>query len=335
MKYLLTFLTLLLFTGFGTANTFYVSVSGTTEASGTSWSDALDLETATQRAVSGDQIWVATGTYLPTTSSNRNASFRIAAGVALFGGFAGNETSPAQRSATSRSVLSGDIGQTGNAADNVYTVLTLKADTDAGTLVDGFTIKEGVARSFTQGFDANNAGGGLFIEAAAEFLPAHLIVNCEFTDNKAHNGAGVFVAAGNSSFEQCVFENNIADFKGGAVYNRGTTTEANVRFLDCQFIHNGARYGGGMANNGENGICNPLLLRCDFIRNVAKSNAAAVYNMTNDAGECTIIAEACSFDNNVSKLGDDVATKGDKKSIAQLRENANAAGVIISGAAKK
>lgn len=335
MKYLLTLLTFLSFTCLSAANILYVAPAGSPNASGTSWADALDLKSATLRAVSGDQVWVMAGTYLPTNSTDRNATFSIAAGVLIFGGFTGSETSPAQRPAASRSVLSGDIGQSGNNTDNVYTVLTLKADSDAGTLVDGFQIQEGVARSFTEGFDASNAGGGLYIEAASGFLPAHLIVNCVFSNNQAHNGAGVFIAAGNSSFEQCAFNDNIADFKGGAVYTHGTATEANVRFLSCQFTHNAARYGGGMANNGENGVCNPLLLQCDFVRNVAKSNAAAIYNMTNETGECTVISEECTFDNNVSKLGDDVATKGDKKSIARLRKDANKAGVIISGAARK
>jgi len=59
-----------------------------------SWAQACELQTALYIAVPGDQIWVAAGTYKPTTSSNRSASFQLKSGVAIYGGFpaeGGNE----------------------------------------------------------------------------------------------------------------------------------------------------------------------------------------------------------------------------------------------------
>lgn len=334
MKYLLLS-SLLLISGIVSAERIFVSPTGSQDASGTSWEETTDLATATERAGSKDEIWVMQGTYLPTMGTDRSISFRLAAGVELYGGFAGTENELHQRSQVNRSVLSGNIGQPTLDSDNSYTVITLLADTDAGTLLDGFVITGGVARSFTKGFGSENAGGGLFIKAGKGFLPAHLIVNCDFVDNKGHNGAGVYVAAGNSSFEQCSFRGNLADFKGGAVYNQGAGSETNVHFLDCHFEGNAAKYGGAMANNGENGVTTPLLIRCAFVRNVAKTNAAAIYNMTNETGECSVITENCLFDGNTSILGDDVFTKGDKKTLASRQQDANNAGIIISGAARK
>lgn len=336
MKYLLIFTTLLLFTVTASAErVFHVSVDGSAAQAGSSWDAPTDLATAAAQAVAGDQIWVEVGTYMTTSGQDRSVSIRLAAGVNLYGGFIGEEATVDQRPAGVQSVLSGDIGTPGADEDNAYTVLTLLNDTNAETVVDGFVITGGTARSFTQGFTAGNAGGGIYIAANGNQLPAHQISNCTIRNNKGHNGAGVYVAGGNSSFDNCLFTDNIADFMGGAIFNQGAGSEANVRFTECDFERNGADYGGAMANNGENGITNPLAISCTFSFNVARTNGAVAYNMTNETGECTLINERCGFDNNSSILGEDIATKGDKKSLAQLQQDSENARVIISGASSK
>lgn len=336
MKYLLILTTLLLFTLTASAERiFHVSVDGAAAQSGSSWDAPTDLATATAQAVAGDQVWVEAGTYLTTSGSNRSISIRLAAGVRFFGGFAGDETTVGDRPAGVQSVLSGDIGARGTADDNAYTVLTLLNDTNAETTVDGFVIAGGTARNFTQGFTTGNAGGGIYIAATGNQLPSHQISNCTIRNNKGHNGAGVYVAGGNSSFDNCLFADNIADFMGGAIYNQGAGSEANVRFTECDFERNGADYGGAMANNGENGISTPLAISCTFSFNVARTTGAVAYNMTNETGACSLINERCGFDNNSSILGEDIATKGDKKSLAQLQQDSRNARVTISGASSK
>lgn len=293
------------------------------------------MQHALNIAVAGDEVWVKQGLYLPTTNNDRTASFTVTAGVKIFGGFLGYEQTTEERNYNATSTLSGNIGDSSIDSDNAYTVVTLEAGNGEQSVVDGFIITAGTARGFTEGFSPKNAGGGIYIKAENGILPYHMITNCEFTANKGHNGAAVYVGGGSSSFENCRFIKNLADFKGGAVYNMGAGTQLNVRFLDCHFEENAAKYGGAMANNGENGVAIPLLVGCAFLRNVAKSNGAAVYNMANETGDCSIITESCYFDGNSSILGDDVATKGGKKSLAQLQQESNNISVIISGVKAK
>ena len=63
---------------------------------GTSWADAYRgpqaLATAMGAAASGDEIWVAAGTYTASPTS-RTASHTLRNGVTVLGGFAGGETS--------------------------------------------------------------------------------------------------------------------------------------------------------------------------------------------------------------------------------------------------
>ena len=76
----------------------YVDAAASGANNGTSWTNAYtDLQIALGTAVALDEIWVAAGTYKPTTGISRTASFWLAGGVTVYGGFAGGETMVGQR----------------------------------------------------------------------------------------------------------------------------------------------------------------------------------------------------------------------------------------------
>lgn len=144
-------------------NIAYVNASaapGTND--GTTWASAfLNLQGALDaaRSCGVTQIWVAQGTYVPTTYpigaatgqysgnlSSADFSFHLVDGVAIYGGFSGNgnETQLSQRNwVQNPTILSGS-----NARNHVVT----SANDGLATRLDGFTITEGYANGNTQLF---------------------------------------------------------------------------------------------------------------------------------------------------------------------------------------
>ena len=106
----------------------YVDASNTGIEDGTSWATAFSsLQSGLDAAYFGDQTWVASGTYYPTTvhggSEPRYKSFQMKEDVEILGGFNGTETDRDERDwHFNVTTLSGDIGVSGNNIDNSYHV---------------------------------------------------------------------------------------------------------------------------------------------------------------------------------------------------------------------
>jgi hypothetical protein len=120
----------------------YVDKNVAVPGDGSSWSEAFDnLQNALAAVYPCDEIWVADGTYKPTTNpGDPNATFTLGRAVSLYGGFAGGESHRYERNwLDSPTTLSGQIN-----ANNVNYVVTL-FDTNSipSTAVDGFVITGG------------------------------------------------------------------------------------------------------------------------------------------------------------------------------------------------
>jgi hypothetical protein len=237
-----------------TAQTHYVKWNATGTNDGSSWANAYtDLQPALAAASSGDEIWVAAGTYKPTSTTDRTISFNLKNGVAIYGGFAGTEPSRAQRNPqTNLTVLSGDIGAGGNNGDNSYHVL-VGSNTDNSAILDGFTITAGNANDVSSLY---NSGGGMYIDKGAPRLNGLI-----FTDNHAGFGGGIYTSDTGADdpvadlvLTYVVFRDNSATWEGGGLALRAENIPyftVRLRLTDVLFENNtAARTGGGLINYG-------------------------------------------------------------------------------------
>ncbi|QNR87218.1 hypothetical protein H9N25_19685 [Pedobacter riviphilus] len=268
----------------------YVKQGGAGTYEGNSWANAApelsDALLATKNNIAIKQIWVAGGTYKPLyspadnnfgASAGRDNAFLLVKDVKLYGGFAGTETTLAQRDLTltvNKSTLSGDfnnddvisgVGATlnfANNSENAYHVLISAGDVGLAEL-DGFTIKGGNGSGGSITVNAlaisKNQGGGINITSSSP-----TITNCIFENNNVSTGMGgaIFTsapangAAASPVIAKSSFVNNkcsnIAgqgwgDEGGGAMYNTGSGPVIS----DCSFMGNlvtGSRFGGAIAN---------------------------------------------------------------------------------------
>jgi predicted outer membrane repeat protein len=257
----------------------HVDCGATGNNDGTSWADAFtSLQDGLDRAVRGDRIWVAAGTYKPTSDyglniGDRGKHFRMINRVAIYGGFpaTGDPGMDDRDPNNYETILSGDLA--GN--DEPFTdPLDLLDDPnrqenclhvfyhpeginlDPNAVLDGFTITGGNANEESL-WDPNCSGGGMY-----NYISSPTVNHCTFTDNTSNTwGGGICIWYSSPIVARCVFTGNSTEYGGGMCnYNSSPTV------TDCIFSGNTVvYYGGGMYDNRSS----PGVTLCTFSGNSA------------------------------------------------------------------
>ena len=249
----------------------YVKPTASGTGDGSSWGNASgSLQAMINASAAADQVWVAQGTYKPTTNPDRTVSFTMKNGVSLYGGFVGNETALSQRPVTNplastpaSTTLSGDIGTPGNADDNSYHVITNPAGLTSGARLDGFSITGGNANG--EPGTANIRGGGITNGSSLT------LTNCSLQANRASSGGAIYNDTRISlTLITCNLQGNTALFSGGAIFNASVS---NPILINCSLQANQANSGGAMYNFR---FASPILINCTLRDNVA--TGGVMYN---------------------------------------------------------
>jgi trimeric autotransporter adhesin len=194
--------------------TILVNHAATGANNGTSWTNAYtDLQSAIAELSDikfggPGEIWVAQGTYKPTTGSDSLISFKLAKDMRIYGGFVGGELSRSLRNpATHETILSGELGAAGPTGNSRTVVSAQGSFIDENTILDGFTIRDGaIQNSFV-------AGTGLNLQLDAQ----PTISNCRIVGHLANAGAPVLLAGSGEStptLVNCVIAGNNATTNG-------------------------------------------------------------------------------------------------------------------------
>lgn len=224
--------------------TIYVKYDATGSNNGSSWTNAYtSLQSGITAAASGtsDQIWVAAGTYHPTTEVGGSGSlfnaFTMKAGIAMYGGFNGTETGLTQRNYTTNIVVLNGTGCY-HIFNNTDLTLTSTA------ILDGFTLSGGTASGATG--STYRYGGAILNYSTGTKTNSSIIRNCRFTYNlSTSDGGAIYNSIYHSPFiYNCNFDNNTTYYNGGAIYS----VSNNTTIMKCNFYNNKKTSGAGGLN---------------------------------------------------------------------------------------
>lgn len=240
----------------------------------------------------GDEVWIARGTYLPTaasTTSNdpRMRHFRIPDNIKIRGGFEGWETDPSQRClATNPTILSGEIQQDANQGNNCLHVV--KVNNTTNVVVEGIIVEDGSASQlpFNAGSQLHRRGGGM------------LMGSCS-----------------NIRFRNCIFRNNFAFGRGGAI--QMTNSNTGVIFQNVLFVGNAVRVEAthtGVLAEGQGGaiyfeLSAPIFRNCTFHNNsvtnvhVPATTARSGGGAISQVGNGMAVVRNCIFRGNTRNVG--------------------------------
>ena len=308
----------------------FVDAAASAGGSGVSWGDAFqDLQDALAAASldgSVRAIWVAAGTYVPTATLDPTISFELVDGVAVFGGFAGNEVELDQRDvALNPTILSGDLAGDDqpkflNYGENSNHVVVARG-VGTATILDGFTIRGGNARiaepaGFVGGglyltnaspvlrnltVDRNRTtktsslsalGAGLYAMRAAELTIEGSVFSANGQGRQTDAGGGCALVQSTAEVRACVFSHNGAR-EGGGVYS----TLGQVRVADTRFETNNATAGGGLSVVSTAGAS--LVERCSLLTNDGTSGPGIYVESTSPR----VTVRDCVFDANTGTTG--------------------------------
>jgi len=273
--------------GTGNGNFWLVKLA----SKSSSWTNAYNyLQDALADANSDpnvDEIRVAQGIYTPDSNSgdpngsgDREATFQLINGVAIYGGFATGGGNLEDRDPNAyETILSGDLNGDDvgdlpgpSKGDNSRHVVT-GSGTDSTAVLDGFTITGGVARGTNGGgmynYEGNptvlnctfignlalawpGAGGGMY-----NYDSNPMVINCRFIGNSAEGteGGGGMLNDWYSepNIVNCTFRKNSTDGSGGGIHNYRYSSS---RMTNCDISENTAHYGGGIACGSNDALTN-------------------------------------------------------------------------------
>lgn len=211
------------------ATNYYVKTTGSANKTGLTWTDATTINAALSKAITGDVIHIAAGTYIPAVlisggSLTEDKTFEIKVNITLIGGYPANPADGSVASDVNKTILSGNLGAT-----NSFHVISVTATAESGqkVVLTNLSItagKAGVSNAGSVSINTINfprfSGAAMIISKSSVELN-----NTQIHHNQSdYSTPGVYVfSLANVAINNCTIENNTGSGNGGGIWNDGST----------------------------------------------------------------------------------------------------------------
>lgn len=230
-KYLIQLMSIIILVtlcNLGGASVLRVKPDGNDSNSGSSWSRAKGtILGALNAANSGDEIWVAAGTYTLTSS------IPLINKVSLYGGFAGTETTRDARDWKANPVF-----LDGNRS---ITVILANSTITSSTVVSGFVIRNGAAQD----------GAGIWCQGSPTISNNRIMQN-----NASDIGGGIYCQNSSPQILNNYIMGNSAQNAGGGIGGTGTPI-----LIGNSIVVNSSYSGGGVSLSSVGSFLNNLVVQ--------------------------------------------------------------------------
>ncbi|MGB0424939.1 MAG: choice-of-anchor Q domain-containing protein, partial [Flavobacteriales bacterium] len=219
----------------------YVDHEATGNNDGSSWENAFtDLQDGIALVGTNESIWIAEGTYHPSSTNDPSERFLIPDASNVHGGFAGNEFLLDQREyGNNKTVLSAEIGDPNDQTDN-STYLIALSNGNIGIALDRVTISD-VGPSSDRVLEIYNDNA--------------LVTDVELVNNN-DEGNTVIARGEDTRMINCLIHNCGNGGTGGIIYSG---LESHTELINCTITNNSKANGVYKEANGTFLIFNSII----------------------------------------------------------------------------
>jgi len=264
----------------------HVRTDGSPGGDGRTWATATsDIQDAANTARCGVigtelcdewQVWIATGTYYVFEKCNSDTVY-LRSDVALYGGFAGDETELEGRDPVANETILNGANGPGEDHRVVSVIDAIEVD---GATLDGLTITGG-----SSSYPELTSGGGLWAQYSTISIN-----DCLFTGNEAAWGAGLGTNETDISIIGSRFVGNFG-YSSSAV----DTIASTVLIVGCTFSGNQATVGVGAVQLEQSTVA-------QIIDSVFTGNSGGIGGALR-LFESSVDVQGCDFDGNAGGVG--------------------------------
>ncbi|MHC4758058.1 MAG: S8 family serine peptidase, partial [Planctomycetota bacterium] len=227
--------------------------------------DYSTIQMAIDRSWDNGTVWVADNTY--TGEGNHDIDFRGKSIVVRSENGPGNCIIDCQTLGRGFHFHSGEDS---NSTLSGFTITNGYADRGGGILCSAGspTINNCIFNGNSAGGGTYDSGGGLY----NNYNSNPVLINCEFNNNSASYGGGLYNYCGMPTLTNCAFSGNSATEPAGGSGGGMLNVRSGPTLTNCTFSGNSAvKYGGGLSHSYGSSL---MLINCAFSGNTASSGGA-------------------------------------------------------------